>query len=162
MEKSFVETSRGRWEQAASRPSQEQIDRFDEAMTLARQVRQNAHAPYSRFQVGAAVLMNGEWFAGCNVENASYGATICAERNAIAAGVAAGKKTIELIAITTGADPGVPMGNRSPCGMCRQVISEFSGEGTIVLLDGGMSDDFEFTGEAISFEQLLPWQFELE
>jgi len=80
-----------------------------------------AHAPYSSFKVGAALLTkDGRVFTGCNVENLSYGLTICAERNAIFAAVAAGVREFEAIAIV--ADTREPV---SPCGACRQVMAEF-------------------------------------
>ena len=80
-----------------------------------------AYAPYSNFQVGAALLAkDGRLFTGCNVENLSYGLTICAERNAIFAAVAAGAR--EFIAIAIVADTREPV---SPCGACRQVMAEF-------------------------------------
>lgn len=83
--------------------------------------RLNAHAPYSNFQVGAALLAkDGRVFNGCNVENLSYGLTICAERNAVFAAVAAGVKEFAAIAIV--ADTREPI---SPCGACRQVMAEF-------------------------------------
>ncbi len=83
--------------------------------------RLNAYAPYSNFQVGAALLgKDGRVFTGCNVENLSYGLTICAERNAICAAVAAGVRKFAAIAIV--ADTREPI---SPCGACRQVMAEF-------------------------------------
>jgi cytidine deaminase len=83
--------------------------------------RQQAYAPYSSFQVGAALLAkDGRVFTGCNVENLSYGLTICAERNAIFSAVAAGVREFAAIAIT--ADTREPI---SPCGACRQVMAEF-------------------------------------
>lgn len=89
----------------------------------------NAHAPYSNFKVGAAILLtNGEIFAGCNVENASYGMTNCAERTAIFSAVAKSGPKIEIQAVTVTNDHGVPC---SPCGACRQVIYEFGPEATI-------------------------------
>ena len=83
--------------------------------------RQHAHAPYSNFRVGAAVAtLDGRVFTGCNVENLSYGLTICAERNAVFAAVAAGVREFDAIAIV--ADTREPV---SPCGACRQVLAEF-------------------------------------
>jgi cytidine deaminase len=91
-------------------------------VTAAREVRQHAYAPYSSYQVGAALLSgSGSIYTGCNVENASYGLALCAERSAVAAMVAAGERTIRAIAVVTdGPVPG------PPCGMCRQVLAEFA------------------------------------
>jgi cytidine deaminase len=95
----------------------------------ARKVMKNAHAPYSKFRVGAAVLLsNGKIFSGCNVENASYGMTNCAERTAIFSAVAHFGPKIEIQAVSVVNDDGVPC---SPCGACRQVIYEFGPNATI-------------------------------
>jgi cytidine deaminase len=95
----------------------------------AKQVMKNAHAPYSKFRVGAAILLtNGEIFSGCNVENASYGMTVCAERTAIFSAVARLGPKIEIRAVAVANDQGVPC---SPCGACRQVIYEFGPDATI-------------------------------
>jgi cytidine deaminase len=96
----------------------------------ARAVRAHAHAPYSRYAVGAAVLTrSGHVYAGCNVENATYGATLCAERSAIAAMVAAGDDTpIACAVVTGGRAPG------APCGICRQVLAEFALDLKVVML----------------------------
>jgi cytidine deaminase len=95
---------------------------FDELLRAAREVRDQAYAPYSRFAVGAALRgRSGRVFRGCNVENLSFGLTLCAERNALAAAVAAGEREFEAIAIV--ADSKVPV---SPCGACRQVLAEFA------------------------------------
>lgn len=94
----------------------------------ARAAAKRAYAPYSKFRVGAAILgASGKIHSGCNVENASYGLTSCAERNAIFAAVAAGERAIQAVAIyTPTADP------TAPCGACRQVIREF-GPGALVI-----------------------------
>lgn len=98
-------------------------------VAAATRVMKNAHAPYSRFRVGSAVLLsNGKIFSGCNVENASYGMTNCAERTAIFSAVAQLGPKIEIRAVAVTNDQGVAC---SPCGACRQVIYEFGPDAMI-------------------------------
>ena len=100
-------------------------------LKAARKAMKNAHAPYSKFHVGAAFLTTkGEIFSGCNVENASYGLSNCAERTAIFSAVAELGPKIEIRAIAVVNNHGVPC---SPCGACRQVIYEFGPEATILF-----------------------------
>ena len=95
---------------------------WERLFEAATQVRERAHAPYSRFPVGAAVLYpNGEVVVGCNVENSSYGLSACAERNALAAAVARGLGAPRAVAIVVDTPTPCP-----PCGMCRQVMMEFA------------------------------------
>jgi cytidine deaminase len=106
---------------------------------LARQVAQRAYAPYSRFRVGAAVRdANGHTFVGCNVESASYGLTICAERSAIFAAVAAGAtRPFAALALSClDADPALGTSGCSPCGACRQVMAEHLAPSAAVEIDG--------------------------
>jgi cytidine deaminase len=120
----------------------------------ARAARQNAHAPYSRFAVGAAVLDDaGRISTGCNVENASYGLTVCAERNAIAAAVAAGAKAIRAVAVVTRLRPPA-----TPCGACRQVLAEFGGDDMMVLLAPAAAGA---AIEELALRDLLPRAFRL-
>ena len=108
----------------------------ERVLRAARKVMKHAHAPYSNFRVGAAFLTTkGELFAGCNVENASYGMTNCAERTAIFSAVAQLGPKIEIRSIAIVNDQGVPC---APCGACRQVIYEFGPE-TTVLFQGKKS-----------------------
>ena len=101
---------------------------YQTLIDAAIEARLAAYAPYSNFQVGAALLCEGgEIFTGCNVENLSYGLTICAERNAIFAAVATGQQKFQAIAIA--ADTEKPI---SPCGACRQVMCEF-GDFPVIL-----------------------------
>jgi cytidine deaminase len=105
----------------------------EELIAAARAATQNAHAPYSNFHVGAAVLLDsGEVFTGCNVENASYGLTNCAERTAIFTAVAAkGKVAIRAVAAFVASGTAC-----SPCGACRQVIVEFAQPDTLIVYQG--------------------------
>jgi cytidine deaminase len=100
-------------------------------LRAARKVMKHAHAPYSNFRVGAAFLTTkGELFVGCNVENASYGLTNCAERTAIFSAVAELGPKVEIRSIAVVNDHGVPC---SPCGACRQVIYEFGPDATVLF-----------------------------
>ena len=96
-----------------------------------------AHCPYSEFRVGAAVLANSRVFCGCNVENSSLGLTICAERVAIFAAVAAGCKSLSTIAISCPDAPATTdISQFMPCGACRQVMTEFGRDDTRILVHG--------------------------
>lgn len=127
----------------------------------ARDVRRNAHAPYSGYTVGAAILTSsGRTFVGCNVENASYGLSICAERSAIVQMIAAGERTPVAIAVVTPGTsrlgPGVespPLG--APCGMCRQTLAEFVEDMPIRL----SADSDEHLSRTTSLARLLPEAF---
>lgn len=102
-----------------------------ELLKAARTARENAYAPYSGFRVGAAALgEDGRVYTGVNVENASYALTVCAERNAVAAAVAAGNHRITAVAISA------DRSGITPCGACRQVIYEF-GPDAVVIVDNG-------------------------
>ncbi len=109
----------------------------DALVEAAWAARDMAYAPYSNFQVGAALLAaDGRVFGGCNVENISYGLTNCAERVAIGAAVAAGVR--EFVGVAVVADTGVPI---SPCGACRQVLAEF---GVPVVILANRDERLEF------------------
>ena len=99
-------------------------------IAAAQAARKNAYAPYSKFRVGAAVLVSGgKIFSGCNVENASYGLTICAERSAIALAVSQGEKKILAVAVVGGGPEPV-----TPCGACRQVLLEFGPNAAVLMV----------------------------
>ncbi|MGC6426872.1 MAG: cytidine deaminase [Akkermansiaceae bacterium] len=115
---------------------------------LAHEAARQAHAPYSGFHVGAALLgKSGKVFVGCNVENASYGLTNCAERVAIGSAISAGEREFEVIAISV-------KGGGSPCGACRQVLNEFAP--TLRVL---MADENGTLVREMTLDQLLPESF---
>lgn len=118
-------------------------------VSAARAVRRRAHAPYSGFRVGAAVLAGGAVHAGANVENASYGLTLCAERVAVGAAVAAGARRLGAIAIASGTGEPTP-----PCGACLQTLAEFGGPALPVVLAGSRGAVVETT-----LGELLPRAF---
>ena len=100
----------------------------------AKSARLRAYAPYSNFLVGAAILSdNGQIFEGCNVENASFGLTICAERSAVSAAIAQGQRTWRAIAVAS-------LGAVTPCGACRQVLHEFGKELEVILVDAASGE----------------------
>jgi len=108
-----------------------------------------AYAPYSDFHVGAALLTeDGEIIHGCNVENATYGATVCAERTAVGTAIAKGKLKFKALAVVTGAESTV-----APCGICRQVLAEFAENLPVLLLTNTGLRDF------VTVDELLPHRF---
>lgn len=120
----------------------------EELIAVAKKYRENAYAPYSKFKVGAAVLTkSGKVFGGCNIENASYPVTNCAERTAIFKAVSEGHRDLAAIAIV-----GDTEGPCSPCGMCRQAISEFH-IGRIIMAN------LKGDSKAVSLDEILPFAF---
>jgi cytidine deaminase len=125
---------------------------FKPLIDAALNIRKNAYAPYSQFLVGAAVLTeDGTMFTGTNVENASYGLTLCAERIAAGAAVAAGHRMIAAVAVATTAAA-------SPCGACRQFLAEFGGSMKVFQVNAGNPAEVIET----SLDVLLPEQFDLD
>lgn len=132
-----------------TRPTDKQIENMIRA---AHDARAKAYAPYSKFKVGAALLSDsGKIFGGCNVENASYGLTICAERAAIYNAVTHGRKRFKALLILTNTDNVTP-----PCGACRQVISEFTSKTFPIIL---VNKTYELVFFTIS--ELLPKPFKI-
>ncbi len=102
---------------------------YDSLVAAAKDARLNAHAPFSNFRVGAALrASSGRIFGGCNVENATYGLTVCAERVAIFKAISEGERGFTAIAVVTDTDSLTP-----PCGACRQLIWEFCGDVPVIL-----------------------------
>lgn len=122
----------------------------DTLLAAALDVRRRAYAPYSKFAVGAALrTADGRVFTGCNVENCSYGLTICAERTAACSAVAAGARDFEVLVLAL-------RGGGTPCGACRQFLAEFNPKLPIVLVDADAPTRIVET----SLELLLPGRFE--
>ena len=126
------------------------IPEAGDLVSLAENNREKAYDPYSGFHVGAALFAdNGKIYTGCNVENASYGATICAERTAIVKAISDGAKKILAIAVSS--DSNLPT---MPCGICRQFLSEFCSPDMPLFLS---NKDGEY--KVFTFEELLPHSF---
>ncbi len=138
----------------ASRIDAQQLGRL---VSVARAARGHAYAPYSRYRVGAAVLTrSGAIYGGCNVENATYGATLCAERSAIAAMVTdGGRDPVAVVVVTAGPRPG------APCGICRQVLVEQAADMKVVLVAEGR-DGKVIARRTTRLAKLLPEAFRLE
>ncbi len=119
----------------------------DRLVALAAEARKHSHAPYSNFAVGAAILASsGRIYTGCNVENASYGLTVCAERVAVFKAVSEGEREFEAIAVVT-------ENGATPCGACRQVLMEFGDDIQVIVADAaGRQRTFALT-------ELLPEGF---
>ncbi len=125
----------------------------EQLLEYARHAATLAHAPYSRFRVGAAVVADGRVFLGCNVENASYGLCMCAERVAAFKAVSEGHKRLTEVAVScVDADAALGAAGRMPCGACRQVLSELAAPDTPVHVDGVGT---------FSLAELLPQAFRL-
>jgi len=121
-----------------------------ELIAAAVNARENAYAPYSNFRVGAAVESeNGDVYIGCNVESASYGLTVCAERVAIWKGISVGEKRFKQIAVVVDTEDLTP-----PCGVCRQIIWEFCGDVPVIL------SNLQGKTETIMMSELLPRAFD--
>lgn len=122
----------------------------EELINVAKDVRENAYAPYSDFKVGAAVeAEDGTIYTGCNVESASYGLTVCAERVAIWKGISRGEKKFGRIAVVVDTEELTP-----PCGVCRQIIWEFCGNVPVILAN------LHGKSETIMMGELLPRAFD--
>ena len=128
-----------------------------ELITLAKEAMGHAYAPYSGYHVGAALLCaDGSVYQGCNIENAAYGPTNCAERTAFFKAVYDGHRDFSAIAVC-GGKGGTVTGPLPPCGVCRQVMAEFCQEDFLIYLVGA-----DNTWETLTLSQLLPYCFQAE
>lgn len=129
----------------------------EELLLEAIEARKNAYVPYSHFRVGAALLAkNGKIYRGCNIENAAFGSTMCAERAAFFKALSEGEREFEAIAIVGGPEGGDLRPICDPCGNCRQVMAEFCGGGFEIIFGSSKKDLSVYT-----LEQLLPLRFKL-
>jgi cytidine deaminase len=126
------------------------IHSSEELVAAAKTARENSYAPFSDFRVGAAIEMeDGEIIAGCNVESASYGLTVCAERVAIWKAISEGKHKIKHLAVVADTEELTP-----PCGVCRQIIWEFGGNVPVILAN------LNGKRETVEMKDLLPRAFD--
>ncbi len=126
------------------------MSEFDALISAAKAAREKAHAPFSNFKVGAALrTASGKVFGGCNVENATYGLTVCAERVAIFKAISEGERNFDAIAVVTDTDALTP-----PCGACRQLIWEFCGDVPVVM------SNLQGKVEQLRMSQLFPKPFD--
>jgi cytidine deaminase len=129
---------------------EELLSDYEALITAATQSRENAHAAYSNFRVGAGLrATSGRIFGGCNVENATYGLTLCAERVAIFKAISEGERGFDAIAVVTDTDSLTP-----PCGACRQLIWEFCGDVPVILAN------LKGKVEVIPMNELFPKPFD--
>jgi cytidine deaminase len=128
----------------------ERVSEYEILISAAKQARENAHAPFSNFRVGAALrATSGRIFGGCNVENATYGLTVCAERIAIFKAISEGERGFDAISVVTDTDTLTP-----PCGACRQLIWEFCGDVPVILAN------LKGKTEVIQMRALFPKPFD--
>jgi len=131
-------------------PEEETVPEYESLISAAKDARLNAHAPFSDFRVGAALrAASGRIFGGCNVENATYGLTICAERVAIFKAMSEGERGFDVISVVTDTDTLTP-----PCGACRQLIWEFCGDVPVIL------SNLKGKTETIQMRDLFPKPFD--
>ena len=127
-----------------------QSGHLDALVTAARTAREHAHAPFSNFRVGAAVrAKSGRIFSGCNVENATYSLTLCAERVAIFKAVSEGERGFDCVAVVADTEVLTP-----PCGACRQILWEFCGDAEVIL------SNLQGKSERYRMSELLPRAFD--
>src|SRR5437868_13174662 len=131
-------------------PAQSSVATMDRLIQAAREVRERAHAPYSGFKVGAAIEdENGRVFTGCNVENATYGLSVCAERAAVLKAISEGAGKLKRVAVVADSDTLTP-----PCGACRQILWEFCGDAELTMAN--LADK----RETVSIKQIFPRPFD--
>jgi cytidine deaminase len=134
----------------ATSPKGQTVSEYESLVSAAKDARLNAHAPFSNFRVGAALrATSGRIFGGCNVENATYGLTICAERVAIFKAMSEGERGFDAISVVTDTDTLTP-----PCGACRQLIWEFCGDVPVLLAN------LKGKTETIQMRDLFPKPFD--
>ena len=137
--------------------------KYQDLIERAFQVRKKAYSPYSNFKVGAALLCkNGNVYEGCNIENGAFSPTICAERVAFVEAVKNGEREFEAVAIVTGPKDANVYEMGSPCGVCRQFMSEFCNDDFKIIMTKMKSDGELIESKEFTMDEILPKRFKLK
>ena len=137
--------------------------KYQDLIERAFQVRKKAYSPYSHFKVGAALLCkNGNVYEGCNIENGAFSPTICAERVAFVEAIKNGEREFEAVAIVTGPKDANVYEMGSPCGVCRQFMSEFCNDDFKIIMTKMKSNGELIESKEFTMEEILPKRFKLK
>ena len=137
-------------------------EKYLKLINAAFEIRKKAYTPYSHFKVGAALLCkDGKNYVGCNIENGAFSPTICAERVAFVEAVKNGEREFEAVAIVTGADDAKIYDMGSPCGVCRQFMSEFCKDDFKIIMTKMSSDGELIDNKIFTMNEILPDRFKL-
>ena len=138
-------------------------EKFINLIDKAFEIRKSAYTPYSNYKVGAALLCkNGKIYVGCNIENGAYSPSICAERTAFVEAIKNGERDFEAVAIVTGHEDAEVYDMASPCGVCRQFMSEFCKDDFLIIMTKMTKDGKILDSKVLSMDQILPDRFKLE
>lgn len=136
---------------------------YNELIKKAFEARENSYSPYSGFMVGAALLTkDGKIYTGCNIENAAFGDTMCAERTALFKSVSEGEREFSAICIVGGKKEDKTFDFCFPCGSCRQALSEFAGKDFVFVFSKTKEPKDESDVLVLKFNEVLPYSFEKE
>lgn len=137
--------------------------KYQDLIERAFQVRKKAYSPYSHFKVGAALLCkNGNVYEGCNIENGAFSPTICAERVAFVEAIKNGEREFEAVAIVTGPKDANVYEMGSPCGVCRQFMSEFCNDDFKIIMTKIKSNGELIDSKELTMDEILPKRFKLK
>ncbi|MBR3288244.1 MAG: cytidine deaminase [Lachnospiraceae bacterium] len=138
-------------------------EKYIRLINKAFEIRKKAYSPYSGYKVGAALLCgNGQMYLGCNIENSAFGPSICAERTAFVEAVKNGERDFDAIAIVTGHDNSDVYEMASPCGVCRQFMSEFCDDGFKIIMTKMDKEGNLLDSKILNMNEILPDRFKLK